>query len=352
MTDKSPAKLLQKFQARPTLVLEPVGEACSALKYQVYELLSRDNRAQMFELLTTASGTARSEYCDAVLYAGRCLLRNSLVNECFMLLRACHDHLKEAFGDLFDFTLYEEIGNLFYLTGCMDEAIDWYKKLMAINEAPESRMHFNIGMCYQAKKDFNSAIEAYLKSTSADMRYLKSWVNLGHCYLQLGNYERALSAYQQLPSSAESFCCLGNVYFKMSNFEEAVAQYLRSLELKEDAGVYNNLGCSLRELGLLQDALFAFNDSLAMEPRADSAQNLLALYIEVNKLEEAQALFRSASKLIPKNELKALYKHFEEASASRPAKSSVVDVFKKMRGKKTFSQKTSILNTLAKGQGS
>jgi tetratricopeptide (TPR) repeat protein len=288
----------------------------------------------MFELLTTVSGS-RSEYLDAVLYAGRCLLRNNLVNECFMLLRACHEHLKEAYGDLYDFTLYEEIGNLFYLTGCMDEAIDWYKKLMAINEAPESRMHFNIGMCHQAKKDFNSAIEAYLKSTSADMRFLKSWVNLGHCYLQLGNYERALSAFQQLPASAESFCCIGNVHFKMNNYEEAVAHYLRSLELKEDAGVYNNLGCSLRELGLLQDALYAFNDSLALEPRADAAQNLLALYIEVNKLEEAQALFRSASKLIPKNELKTLYKHFEEASAARSAKGNVVDVFRKLRGKKS-----------------
>jgi tetratricopeptide (TPR) repeat protein len=56
------------------------------------------------------------------------------------------------------------------------------------------------------------------------------------------------------------------MHFKMNNYEEAVVHYLRSLELKEDAGVYNNLGCSLKELGLLQDALYAFNDSQALEP--------------------------------------------------------------------------------------
>jgi hypothetical protein len=40
-------------------------------------------------------------------------------------------------------------------------------------------MFFNIGMCHQLVKNYPDAIAAYLKSTAADNRFAKSWMNLG-----------------------------------------------------------------------------------------------------------------------------------------------------------------------------
>ena len=45
---------------------------------------------------------------------------------------------------------------------------------MDLNEAPESRMYFNIGMCAQIEGNYNKAIESYIKSTQADSKFNKS----------------------------------------------------------------------------------------------------------------------------------------------------------------------------------
>ena len=187
---------------------------------------------------------------------------------------------------------------------------------MEINEAPESRMYFSIGICNQMALNYSQAIECYLKSIAADPRYTKSLVNLGQCYLQVGNFDKALAAFQQLPLSSETLVCIGNTYFRMANFEEAVAHYLRATEIKEDPGAYNNLGCALKKLNLYQDAIYAFTDSLALQPSSETANNLITLYIELGKLEEAKNFIELSSKLLTANELKVYSKYIDESRLS------------------------------------
>jgi len=109
------------------------------------------------------------------------------------------------------------------------------------------------------------AIDSFLKSTSADSRFSKSWMNLGNCYIKQGMndktlFDKAIHAFQQLPHSTDSFTCLGNAYYAQGNCEEAVASYLKALEINEDPGVLNNLGCALKALNppLLEDAIGSF----------------------------------------------------------------------------------------------
>ena len=75
------------------------------------------------------------------------------------------------------------------------EAIKWYEQLLDKNAAPESKMYFNIGMCYQITKDYYHAIAAYKRSTSADSRFSKSWMNLGSCYIKTGETTEAINAF-------------------------------------------------------------------------------------------------------------------------------------------------------------
>lgn len=101
----------------------PVGS--SQLRRQVHELLSIDKRIEAFNLLEGVSDSyyTRQDYIDAVLFAARFLLGNQLVNECYIFLKVSQDHLETAFGEPVDFTLVEEIGNMFYLSGQSHEAI-------------------------------------------------------------------------------------------------------------------------------------------------------------------------------------------------------------------------------------
>lgn len=312
------SKAITNMPSRKHLNLESISQSAPQLRKRIHEMLTRDQRIQAFdELINVNPNTPKNEYIDAVLFLGRFLLANQFLNECYIFLTVCQERTERVYGEPVDFTLYEELGNMFYLTGQCNDAIKWYEKLMEMNEAPESKMYFNIGMCYQVLSNYTQAIEAYLKSTTADSRFVKSWVNLGYCYLHVGNGDKAIQAFQQLPQqSSESLTCIGNAHFKMGNLEEAIAQYLRAVEIKEEPGTYNNLGCALKKVGLFQDAIYAFNDSLALQPNVEAASNLVTLYIELGKHSDAAVLLNSCTKLLPQAELRSLSRWIEEFKPS------------------------------------
>lgn len=309
---------LAQANAKANLVIEKLKASSSPFMTQIHELLSQNNRAYAFNtLFSITSEVKKFEYIESVLLAGRFLLLNQLISECYIFLTICQEKVAEVYGEPVDYTLVEEIGNMFYLSGQSDIAIKWYEKLMEMNEAPESRMFFNIGMCYQLEKNYAKAIESYVRSTYADPKFNKSWVNMGYCYLHDNRPEKALQAFQQLPLSGENLVCVGNAYFRQGNFEEAIAYYLRSAELKEDPGTYNNLGVALKKVGLFQDSISAFNDSLSLRPNHEAAVNLVTLYTELGRRTEAQQVFKLCSKIIPVEDHQGLTKLMDTVTAVR-----------------------------------
>mmetsp|Transcript_13827 Transcript_13827/g.13831 ORF Transcript_13827/g.13831 Transcript_13827/m.13831 type:complete len:133 (+) Transcript_13827:30-428(+) len=126
---KSVLSLLSKSISTPnfpksTLYLEKLPPNSSLLRRQIYDFLSRDYRIEAFSLLETAdSNHSRQDYIDAAIYASRFLLGNQLINECYILLKVCQDHVESIYGEPIDYTLVEEIGNMFYLSGQCFEAI-------------------------------------------------------------------------------------------------------------------------------------------------------------------------------------------------------------------------------------
>lgn len=314
------ASALTQASNKAVMVIEKLSIGSSQYKTMIHELLSQNQRMRAFDILVKiTSEIKKHDYLDSVLLAGRFLLVNQLISECYIFLTICQEKVVQVYGEPIDYTLVEEIGNMFYLSGQSEMAISWYEKLMEMNEAPESRMYFNIGMCYQVEENYKKAIENYIKSTHADPKFNKSWVNLGYCYLHDQQPDKALQSFQQLPLSGENLICVGNAHFRMGNFEEAIAFYLRSVELKEDSGAYNNLGVSLKKVGLLNDAINAFSDSLALKPNSEAAVNLLTLYFELGKRSEAQSLYKICGKLIPEKESKAIIKQLEQQQPGRRA---------------------------------
>lgn len=308
---------LNQAASKSTLIIEKLKAGSSPFYSQIHEYLSQNNRIHAFNtLFNITSEVKRFDFIETVLLAGRFLLLNQLISECYIFLTICQEKVEQVYGEPIDYTLVEEIGNMFYLSGQSTIAITWYEKLMEMNEAPESRMYFNIGMCYQLENNFPKAIESYVKSTYADPKFYKSWVNMGYCYLHDNKPQQALKAFQQLPLSGENLVCVGNAHFRQGNFEEAIAYYLRSAELKEDPGTYNNLGVALKKVGLLQDSISAFNDSLSLRPNSEAAVNLITLYIELGRKSEAQQVFKLCSKAIPIEEQQSINKMLESITAT------------------------------------
>lgn len=312
------SKSLKAVSDRKSLFIEHLPVGVSKFRSEIHSLLSENSRSRAFDILfNITEEVSRRDYIDGVLCAGRFLLSNKLIEECYIFLSICQEKVEKVYGEPVDYTLFEEIGNMFYFAGLCTDAIHWFEKLMDMNEAPESKMYFSIGMCYQVMEMYPEAVESYIKSTYADPKFSKSWVNLGYCYIKLNKAAKAIQAFQQILLSAESLLCLGNAHFHDGNFEEAIQFYLRSIEYKEDAGTYNNLGIALKKVGLFQDAIYAFNDSLSVKPNAEAATNLLTLYIELGKKADAQMIFKTCGHLVAFKESKVLLKIYEEKFPNR-----------------------------------
>lgn len=307
------------------LYIEKIPSNASKLKTEVFNLLSQDYRIEAFDVLTNfdSETASKKDYIDTALYAGRFLLANKLNNECYLFLTVCQARVESVYGSPFDYTLYEEIGNMFFLTKNFVEAIKFYEKLMELGERSQAVLYFNIGMCYQELNNYPLAIQSFLKSINLDTGYIKPFLALGQCYQHLNQYDKAIGIFQQLPDCPEAFTCIGNAYFQMKNYEEAISFYLRSISLKPDSGVYNNLGAALKKAGFLQDAIFAFNDSLALENTSEASGNLITLYVEVGKIEDAEKIFSESKKILSAQDLKFFQRLIEE-KAERMRRASII----------------------------
>ena len=307
------------------LYIEKISSTSSKIKTQVFNLLSQDERIEAFDVLTNLENDSvtKEDYIDAVLYAGRFLLANKLINECYLFLAVCQSRVESIYGSPFDYTLYEEIGNMFYLNKNFSEAIKCYERLLELGERSQAVLYFNIGMCYQELNNYSLAIQSYLKSINLDPTFTKAFLTLGQSYHHLNQFDKAIGIFQQLPDCAEAFVCIGNSHYQMKNYEEAIRFYLKAIHLKPEPGVFNNLGAALKKAGFLQDAIFAFNDSLAAENNAEAAGNLITLYVEIGKIEEAEKLLRDSRKVLSQGDAKFFQRLIDEKT-ERMRRASII----------------------------
>ncbi len=95
------------------------------------------------------------------------------------------------------------IGNLYYNLGDFDKAISDYKKFVSSRISDQAGIKFlaltSIGYCYEAKKDFNSALEYFQKAQESNNVGFESigFRNMGRAYEQLNDNKSALENYKK-----------------------------------------------------------------------------------------------------------------------------------------------------------
>ena len=95
------------------------------------------------------------------------------------------------------------IGNLYYNIGEFDKAIADYKKFVSSRISDNAGIKFlamtSIGYCYEAKKDFKSALEYFEKAQKSNNVGFESigFRNIGRTYEQLNDKKNALENYKK-----------------------------------------------------------------------------------------------------------------------------------------------------------
>ncbi len=148
----------------------------------------------------------------------------------------------------------------------------WNNVLKNYQDIPTA--YNNLGEAYLRKGDYEKAISNYNQALKINPNYRKAnyfFVNRGTAYHMKGDYEKAIADYQQAlrinPKDADAYHNRGTVYLKQGKFEVAIADFNKALEInpkKAETYFYKAVACE--EMGRLQEALISYQGFIENVP--------------------------------------------------------------------------------------
>lgn len=198
------------------------------------------------------------------------------------------------------------LGNVLRDRSQRDEAAQCYRQAIAV-QPDHIEAHCNLGSILEQTKDYTSAADCYRTALQLDPNRAELHYNLGNALQELGQLDEATRCYRRAialrPDYAEAYNNLGNILGKnMENpevFAEVCGYYRRAVALKPDYfEAHYNLATTLKEQGLLQDAINSCERALQIQPENVEAHSLLAgTLTDQGRLDEAIAHYRQTLKI-------------------------------------------------------
>jgi tetratricopeptide (TPR) repeat protein len=122
---------------------------------------------------------------------------------------------------------HNNLGNVLKQTGEINLAIEHYNKALASGESDVFFLYYyNLGHAHTLNRDYEAAMQYYMKSIEMDNRFTPAHYNIAELYEQSGQFELARSHYVRAvdlkPTLADSYDRIGIVYTKEKDMENAI----------------------------------------------------------------------------------------------------------------------------------
>jgi predicted O-linked N-acetylglucosamine transferase (SPINDLY family) len=230
------------------------------------------------------------------------------------------------------------LGTANFQIGYTDLAVEQLKRSLVLDEA-NPFAHYNLGMVYQALRNFGEAIVSYDKALALNPDFIDAHNNRGNALKDLGRYEESLLSYEKALALKPDYFLVysnrGNVLIELDRLEEALEDFTRALSLNprfvdaysnranvflklerliealndsetaialnpSHAEAYNNRGNAFSDLNRLDEALASYDKALALKPDyAEAYNNRGNALSDLNRLDEALASYDKALELKP-----------------------------------------------------
>lgn len=178
-------------------------------------------------------------------------------------------------------------------------ALPWllvFVPVTAAAQADESRGHFNQGVEFQRKGDFERARVAYEEALKLSPKRVDALSNLGLVYLNLGAHDKAIQRLSQALSIQPNLHAvrlyLAFAHFRADQFGPAQRELARLVAA--DPGnpkALHLLGLSLLKLDRIPEGVTALEAALRADSKnSGAAQTLATAYIRLGEVAKAEAL--------------------------------------------------------------
>ncbi len=136
-----------------------------------------------------------------------------------------------------------------------------------VNKPNNANLHFNRGLLYNYKGDYNKALLDFNKALDLDSDIEdKILLNRGLSYEKLQQFDNALadfeSAIELKPNNAKAFYKRGVINYRMNNFEEAIDDFSEVISIQDDNAIaHYNRGMALYKVEKIKEACVDFQRS-------------------------------------------------------------------------------------------
>ncbi len=135
--------------------------------------------------------------------------------------------LKSVAGNMFN------EGNNYYRRRNYNNALDYYKKVVAIDNS-FYQAYYQLGVVETRLKNNRGAIKAYVKAVEAKSDFYQGWYGLGISKRSDGDNQGALKAFQKAidinPGYAKAYCAMGDIYYKTNKFDKAKSSCQQAIQ--------------------------------------------------------------------------------------------------------------------------
>lgn len=192
-----------------------------------------------------------------------------------------------------------------------------YKKVIVfsqkvLQEHPNLPMiYYILGQALEEEGATEAARNAYLKAVNLQPDFVDARVFLAQLCQSFTKSERldeAVFHYQEVlkfrPNWAQVYYNLGVVFFRLAYLHKAIEAYQKAIELQPDYDrAYFNLALVFDSLGDHKRAIAAYEDVIervnSVQYKLDAYNNLGALFLRLDRRDEAIAIFQEGIKLQP-----------------------------------------------------
>ena len=156
-----------------------------------------------------------------------------------------------------------------------DEALKAYQQVLA--ESPLIyQLHVNIGNCYLGMGEYDKAIAEYEVFLEQEPDYSPVLSKLGEVYVRKGDFDTAMGYFQKVielsPEDHTTYYNIAEIYFDSGEVDKAIEYYQKTVEINPDWGKgHLKLGYAYLNKGDNEQALLHFEKFLELEPDSPDA---------------------------------------------------------------------------------